>query len=284
MSGLIEAEFLTLNSALNSLIVDLLYELGFAAWEEETTAGKRLKIIYSSAQTKGLEKALKNLQKMSGWKLKLLSEKTVKNDYYLKHWAAYLKPLSVGEKIRIIPLTDDIAKLRPSSGAKKSIYIKPGLAFGTGSHPSTFLALELLEKYLQPRARVLDVGTGSGVLIIAAKKLGAGKSVAVDCDRQALENAVYNSKLNQVEKIFFYELPISQWKDYAFDLVLANLTTEEIIKNFSIWQKFHSTSFIFSGILRSEVNMVEDLLCRLKFVKLEKKEKKDWAALVYKIN
>ncbi len=281
MSGLIEAEFSSLNS-LNSVIVDLLSGWGFAAWEEETTKGKKIKVIYSSAQTEGLEKALKNLQKMNGWELKLSSKKIVKNEYYLKHWSRYLRSVSVGKKIRVIPLNSDIVKTEYSKGTRRLVYIKPGLAFGTGSHPSTFLALDLLEKYLKPQAKVLDVGTGSGVLIIAAKKLGAGKSVAIDCDRQALENAVNNWKINQAEKIFFYQLPISQWKDFDFDLVLANLTTNEILNNTSIWQKFRSALLIFSGILRSEGKMVEDLLYRSKFVKLEKKEKEDWTALVYK--
>lgn len=284
MCGLIEAEFLSLSPPLNSVIVDLLGEWGFAAWEEETTGSRKLKVVYSKNQTKSLQKALRSLQKISGHELKLLSKKEIKDEYYLENWSKYLKSFLVGKTLKIVPVVKDKVGLKPFDGRRKVVYIKPGLAFGTGSHPSTFLALELLEKYIHPGARVLDVGTGSGVLIIAAKKLGAGKAVAIDRDRLALENAVYNSKLNQIGKVFFYQLSISEWKDFAFDLVLANLNAGEIVKNFSIWKRFYLATIVFSGILRSEVNTVESLLSSSKFVRLEKKEKEDWIALVYKVN
>lgn len=284
MPGLIEAELSALNSPFKLVLLDLLTDLGFAVWEEETPDGERLKVVYSKEERKSLTKALKHLRKSIGLEVKLLAEKEFDDEYCFKQWSKHLKPLLIGEKLEIIPLKENFSEPDFSKGERIKVFIKPGLAFGTGSHPSTSLCLELLEKYLKPGAKVLDVGTGSGILIIAARKLGAGKSVAIDNDRYALENAVYNSKLNQAGEIIFYQLSISQWKNFDFDLVLANLTAEEIIKNSLIWKKFRPTLFICSGILKSEAGKVETSLSRLGFIKLEKKEKEGWVALACKIN
>lgn len=282
MPGLIEAEILPVNSFSSPIVVDILTEWGFPVWEEETPKRKRLKVVYDFREEKSLKKALFRLSEATGLKLKLLPRRQIEESFYLEQWSKYLKPFLTGKKLRIVPLTTDNLRFEREKNKRVPIYIKPGLAFGTGSHPTTFLALELLEEYLEEGARVLDVGTGSGILIIAARKLGAGKSVAIDCDRQAIENAVFNSKLNQTEDIVFYQLPLSLWKDFSFDLILANLTARDIIENYPIWQKFFSALFIFSGILRTERKKVESLFNWLKFTKLEEKREENWIAQVYR--
>ena len=107
---------------------------------------------------------------------------------------------------------------------KKVIFIKPGSAFGTGLHPSTKLALRLMVETLKEGESLLDVGTGSGILAIAGKVLGAGRVVGIDVDPKAVEEAKENAKANGV----FVEFCVGEAKEVkdSFDVVVANLETE----------------------------------------------------------
>lgn len=283
MPGLIEAEILPANTRFAPVIIDLLCEWGFPTWEEKTPKETKLKVTYSSGKEKSLDEALARLSELTGLKLKLLKARQIEETDYLKQWSKHLKPFFIGEKIEIVPLAAGKLETVTRKNKRIPVYLSPGLAFGTGSHPSTSLALELLEKQIKKGARVLDVGTGSGILIIAARKLGAGKAVALDYDRQALENAVFNSKLNQTEDIIFYQLSLSQWKDFNFDLVLANLTAQDILENYRVWQSFSSALLIFSGILNLEKKKVESFFKSLNFRKIEERKKEGWVALVYEV-
>ncbi|MGE4336892.1 MAG: 50S ribosomal protein L11 methyltransferase [Pigmentiphaga sp.] len=105
-------------------------------------------------------------------------------------------PIPVGERLWIVPSWHDVPQVGDDAVV---IRLDPGLAFGTGSHPTTHLCLEWLAQNPAPGADVLDYGCGSGILAIAARKLGAGRVVGVDIDPQAVQSTLDNAEANQVE-------------------------------------------------------------------------------------
>jgi ribosomal protein L11 methyltransferase len=106
-----------------------------------------------------------------------------------------------------------------------NIILDPGLAFGTGSHPTTHLCLAWLTQTVKPGQSVLDYGCGSGILAIAAKKLGAGNVVGVDIDPQAIQSSLYNAEQNAVTADFY---PASQYQAAEFDIVVANILSSAL--------------------------------------------------------
>ena len=116
---------------------------------------------------------------------------------WMEAWKQHYRPIEVGERLLILP-----AWAEDAPGERLAVRIDPGVAFGTGVHPTTQLSLQLIERYLQPGEDVIDVGCGSGVLSIAAAKLGAGRLLGVDIEADAIENARHNAALNGVEAEF----------------------------------------------------------------------------------
>lgn len=136
-------------------------------------------------------------------------------------------PIEVGDKILIVPswhADDDITK-QAQADEKVCIQLDPGLAFGTGSHATTHLCLEWLAQHLQPEQTVLDYGCGSGILAIAAKKLGAAQTDGVDVDEQAVLSTALNAENNQVQVNAM--LP-SDLAEKQYDVVVANILSNPL--------------------------------------------------------
>lgn len=139
------------------------------------------------------------------------------------------QPIQVGDRIWIVPSwhRDDpqVANAAAQSSGNITIELDPGLAFGTGSHPTTHLCLEWLATHVAGDERVLDYGCGSGILAIAARKLGAGETLAVDIDEQAVQSTRYNAQNNQVQLSAMLpdDLP-----DGQFQLVVANILSNPL--------------------------------------------------------
>ena len=112
---------------------------------------------------------------------------------WINNWKKYFKPIPVGEKLLIRPNWEN----GYDAQGRTVLHLEPGLAFGTGTHETTRLCMELLEQYVKPGASVLDVGCGSGILSVAALLLGAERAVGVDIDELAVKTAVQNAELNQ---------------------------------------------------------------------------------------
>lgn len=142
-------------------------------------------------------------------------------------WKAYYKPEKVGEKIVIVPSWEEYT---PAS-EEIIVTLDPGMAFGTGSHPTTVLSLRLLEKYLKKGDTVIDVGTGSGILSISAAKLGAGKVFAYDVDTVAVRVAEQNVKENKVQHIVSTSYnDLLTGIDTKAQVIVANIIADVILE------------------------------------------------------
>jgi ribosomal protein L11 methyltransferase len=169
---------------------------------------------------------------------------------WIRRSQAQFAPLLVGERLWI-----GASWHEPSPGAQAVVRLDPGLAFGTGSHPSTRLVLRFLEKAVRGGERVLDYGCGSGILALAAAKLGAARSDAVDIDLQALETTVANARANAVP---VRAMPPEALASEPYDIVLANILAKPLIVLAPILGRLtrRGGSLALSGILESQAGEV----------------------------
>ncbi len=181
-------------------------------------------------------------------------------------------PHKIGQNIWIVPTWETI----PNKAAI-NIRLDPGIAFGSGTHPTTQLCLEWLEEQVNGGETVLDFGCGSGILAIAALKLGAGSAVGVDIDPQALESSVHNASLNQVMLNTF--LP-AQLPALTFDLLIANILANPLKTLARRFNELLNPGGILgiSGLLTSQVNGISDIY-QSHFKDLDETTKNEWVLL-----
>jgi ribosomal protein L11 methyltransferase len=197
-------------------------------------------------------------------------------------WKKHYRVLRVGQRIVVKPSWQTYT-LRPDDVV---VELDPGMAFGTGLHPSTRLCLAALEEYLAPGMRVLDVGTGSGILSIAAAKLGAGPVLALDIDPIAVRAARANVAANKVKHIVNVEpgsWPTLEPQDQAFDIVLVNILAETIVEllNEGLIRCLREVGLIVvSGLIESQEAMVVEALGAQGVDIIERLQEKDWVAFV----
>jgi ribosomal protein L11 methyltransferase len=191
--------------------------------------------------------------------------------------------------IDVIEVTDNIV-IKPTfrnyenKDNKLVIEIDPKMSFGTGEHETTQLMLNALEKYIQPKIKVLDAGSGTGVLAIAAVKLGAEKAVAFDVDEWCFLNGSENAQLNDVkDKIDFIYGDINNVKEDNFDLVLANINTHILLRIANrLANKVKSGGkIILSGLLRTDEEKITKEYSSQKLNKIGAEYKNEWAAIVF---
>lgn len=153
--------------------------------------------------------------------------RTVQDDQWAEAWKAYFKPLRVGAHFVIKPSWESW----DAAPDDRIIELDPGMAFGSGTHPTTRLCLELLEGEVRPGERILDWGTGSGILAVGAALLGAGEIVAVDLDPVAVEAAAANAERNALSDVIRTGVASIEGidADPPFDRVIANIVADPII-------------------------------------------------------
>ncbi|MEM5278152.1 50S ribosomal protein L11 methyltransferase [Cupriavidus taiwanensis] len=146
--------------------------------------------------------------------------RAVEDQDWVRLTQSQFEPIRVGERIWVVPSWHDA----PEPDAVV-LELDPGLAFGTGSHPTTRLCMQWLEQNLTPGETVLDYGCGSGILAIVARKLGAGDTVGIDIDPNAVEASRYNAERNHVEASFALPESVSE---ASYDLVVANILSNPL--------------------------------------------------------
>lgn len=206
----------------------------------------------------------------------------VNDEDWANSWKKYFKPLKIGERIIIRPTWE------PYTPAMDEIVldIDPGMAFGTGSHASTSLCMRFLENYIKGGMKVLDVGTGTGILAMCAAKLGAKEVLAVDNDPVAVKVAEENIALNSLGNIVkTAQHDLLNGVNIKADLIVANIIAEIILKLITQVPACLKKGgiFIASGIIGERKNEIIEAAGRLNYQLLEEKEEEDWAALVFQL-
>jgi ribosomal protein L11 methyltransferase len=162
------------------------------------------------------------------------------------------------------------------------IRIDPGQAFGTGTHETTQLTMEALERWTEPTQMVLDVGTGSGILAVASRLLGAGRVFACDIDPVAVHVAQANIERNAEKDVYTFCGSLDAVKSDSFDLLLGNLTADVIINLIPEFERVlhrHGLA-ILSGILREQREDVRDVLVGRQFNVFEEITQGEWLAMI----
>lgn len=212
----------------------------------------------------------------------------IKDENWMAAWKQHYNPIPVGDQLLILP-----AWIQPEIKDNRiPIRINPAMAFGTGSHPTTQLCLKLLEKHIQPGRPVIDVGCGSGILSIAALKLGANHVLGVDVDSQAVLSTVENAGLNEISPLELEtgkgsvdEILTSRFTIQQAPLVLVNILGQIIIRLFS--QGLAKLvepggTLLLSGILDHQEEEILKIANEGGFKRIEKLTQDDWVSLAMK--
>ncbi|WP_091735291.1 50S ribosomal protein L11 methyltransferase [Marininema mesophilum] len=193
-------------------------------------------------------------------------------------WKKYYKPVRVSERLIVKPVWEEYS---PSPG-EEIIELDPGMAFGTGTHPTTTLSMKLLESVISPGSTVVDVGCGSGILAVAAAKLGAEDVLALDLDPVAVEQAKANVALNQSQnRVRVEENDLLQGIDRRVDVVVANILAEIILRFVPDLSRvlMKDGTFIGSGIIRQKEEEVVQALSDAGYHVVERLQEGDWVAI-----
>jgi ribosomal protein L11 methyltransferase len=206
-------------------------------------------------------------------------------------WKAHYKPFRIGNRIWIQPSWIDIEEASDGDDGIQPddvvLTLDPGMAFGTGLHPTTQMCMRALEDSVQPGMTVLDVGTGSGILAIAAAKLGADRLLAFDTDPLAVKATEENSAKNGVsEQISLFEGKLDQVDEKGWDVVVVNILAPVIISLFEhealMSYVGENGRLILSGIIEEQGVAVETAVTEAGGCVVEKLQVRDWVSYVVK--
>ena len=230
------------------------------------------------------EKIISKLLNINAPKNQFFDWSIIKEEDWLTSWKKYWAPELVGNHFLILPCW---INLNEKFKDKKIIKIDPGAAFGTGSHPSTYLCLEKMENIFFSDKKILDIGSGSGILSVAARLLGAKEVYAVDNDYLAINSTKSNFQLNfgNLNKLNTYlgsfnEVILKNQLE-QFDFVLCNILAE-VIKGMipNIYKCLRNNGeVIFSGILNSQKDEIIKILIQNDLKLLDVSTRKDWACI-----
>ena len=211
---------------------------------------------------------------------KVEHEKMYEEDW-ANTWKQYYKPSKVGEKIVVKPIWEEYE----AKDGELVVDLDPGMAFGTGTHETTRMCIQALERYVKEESTVFDVGCGSGILAIAAAKLGAKLAVGVDLDPVAVESSIENVGYNNLNNIEILHGNLVEVIDGKADIVVANILAEIIcILTDDVKRVLKDGGvFITSGIIHDRVDMICEKLEATGFEVVEKNRDGEWNCIVAKL-
>ena len=215
------------------------------------------------------------------------SYKQIADQNWMEAWKQYYKPILIGQRLLILP-----AWIESPEPGRIAIKIDPGMAFGTGTHPTTQLCLELMEVFVgtdgRPPLQVIDVGCGSGILSIAALKLGALKVLGVDIDDESVKHSRENADTNGVgEELILGVGSVQEIREGKFEfnrapLVVANILAPVIVRLFDAGLADlieENGAIILSGILQEQEQIVIEAGQAKGLIMNERRQIGDWVAL-----
>ena len=208
--------------------------------------------------------------------------RSVPDENWSENWRSAFPPQTIGARIIVAPTWHRVE----TSDDEVLIRLNPGMAFGTGHHPTTQLSILLLEEVIKGGETMADIGTGSGILAIVAAKLGAKEVCAVDLDRKVVEIAEENCGHNSVEDI----VDVKQMDRFSklnqkFNLIVANILTKVVLPMVPQAPKYLKPGgyLILSGIMQSEIHKVKTELIKNKFECLKTRQHNEWAAILARL-
>ncbi|BBD89883.1 50S ribosomal protein L11 methyltransferase [Staphylococcus caprae] len=208
------------------------------------------------------------------------SEKEIAEVDWANEWKNYFHPFKASERFTIVPSWETYEK---ESNNELCIELDPGMAFGTGDHPTTSMCLKAIEKYVKPTDSVIDVGTGSGILSIASHLIGVKRIKALDIDEMAVNVAKENFKKNHCENAI-EAVPgnLLQDEDKKFNIVIANILAhiiEEMIED-AYNTLVEEGYFITSGIIEEKYEEIESQMKRVGFNIISVEHDNGWVCIV----
>jgi ribosomal protein L11 methyltransferase len=207
-----------------------------------------------------------------------ISRAIVEEHDWTGEWKKSYTSFPIGDDFFVIPSWEDCK----CPDDRLPIRIDPGQAFGTGTHETTQLTMEALERWVEPSHTVLDLGTGSGILAIASRLLGAKKVLACDIDPTAAQVAQANIARNSENDIFVFCGSLDAVESSSVQLVLGNLTADVIVALFPEINRvlrIHGVA-ILSGILREQGEEIRDFVTSQQFSIFEEITRREWLALI----
>ena len=228
------------------------------------------------------------------WRLRLLYPmpepvaRTVKEEDWAHAWKQHFKPMRIGRHVLLTPAWEEPDVLPGDIVVR----LEPGMAFGTGLHPTTRLCVAALEDWVRPGDWFMDVGTGSGVLSLVAAKLGAERVWATDIDPLAIRAAKENAARNEIslgnDALHIEQGSIPEGQPSRFEVIAANILAEVLVglldetyENVSLAQPLALEGhLILSGILEDKAEMVLSAAARHGLKEVERRQEADWLALV----
>ena len=219
---------------------------------------------------------LQNLAKQRDEKYHLSTDLLEDRDW-ANEWKRHYEVLTFGQKIEIVPVW-----LTPSGTRPVVIKVNPGLAFGTGYHETTALPLSLLEGYIKKGMSVFDIGTGSGILALCAKKLGASKVTGYDYDPVAIRSAKEMAELNEETDVAFYVSDLFKNVEGKADFVVANIVTPILLKLLPDLSAHlaENGKALLSGIALETAPEMKSALAKYNYRIIEEKQNRERLTLV----
>ncbi|MFO7971121.1 MAG: 50S ribosomal protein L11 methyltransferase [Desulfobacterales bacterium] len=285
------------------LIADIFYEQGITGlvveepdmehpedWGKDAITPDHYSVIgyllhdeQSEKQLKIIEKNLAKLEKKNGIICNIVCSDVDESDW-AHQWKAHFRTEKITDTIVIKPTWREYTE----NHDEVILEIDPGMAFGTGIHPTTRMCIAMIEKYLKPGDSFLDAGTGSGILMVAAAKLGASRVRGTDTDEVAVEVAANNLMQNKIPTAIFKVITgnLIEKVGERFDVVAANITSKSILLLLDDIQKVlvKNSIFICSGIIEEDKNKVVRKIENSGFEVIEILTKETWVSIASKLH
>lgn len=235
---------------------------------------------------RGLLEQLKKREDASDFGSLELKVKGIREEDWANNWKQYFRPLPIGERLWITPTWVD----EPIPAGRIPLRIDPGSSFGTGQHDTTKLCLGFLEQVVQPHAKVLDIGCGSGILSIGAMLLGADSSVAIDIEQNAAESALENAVRNGIDANAYETICGNILEDDAlaerlgggYDVVCANIVADILIAMRELFVRYmrDGAALLLSGIIEERLDEVLDAMQAVGLQTVRIETSAGWAAVL----
>ncbi|HEY5627437.1 MAG TPA: 50S ribosomal protein L11 methyltransferase [Nitrospira sp.] len=222
-----------------------------------------------------LRQVMQQLDKHEGMAPEILVQ-SIQNQDWNKEWARSVKPLRIGNRLVIRPSWETV----PNRPGQIEIVLDPKQAFGTGHHATTRMLVEWLEEIVRGGERVLDVGTGSGLLAMAALRLGAASAFGIDNDPVAIECAQEYARQNQFgEELSFHCGTLEVGTEY--DLLLANLDRQTLLQLAAPLAVCTKLRLLVSGLLTDQRQEIVEAFASVNLYPVEQREQDGWLAIEF---